>query len=251
MWVQGCPFRCPECLAPEWIPDRPARRVTPAALAAELLADPAVTGLTFSGGEPMAQAAGLAETARLARRDRSGLTLICFTGYRLERLRVRPPGDPVHALLAEADVLIDGLYVAARNDDRGMRGSDNQRVHHLTGRLRHATAALADGPRRIEVRLRATETLFVGVPSRALAAAYPPAAVVPPDPGRFPDPPHGTSPTPSGTTPTPPVTPPPAPSGGEAVATEGRDANETGARGVQTLDAGRRGNRAETEGSGR
>ncbi len=176
VWVQGCPFHCPECLAPEWIPDLPARSVTPAGLAAELLADPRVTGLTFSGGEPMAQAAGLAEVARIARRDRSGLTLICFTGYRLERLRERPPGDGVAALLAEVDVLIDGLYVAARNDDRGLRGSSNQRVHHLTGRLRDAGEALCTAPRKVEVRVRTGATLYVGVPSRALAATYPPVA---------------------------------------------------------------------------
>lgn len=177
VWVQGCPFRCPGCLAPEWIPDRPARRVPPSGLVAELLADPEVTGLTFSGGEPMAQAAGLAEVARLARRERSGLTVICFSGYRLRRLRERPPGPGVDALLAETDVLIDGLYVAARNDDRGLRGSSNQRVHHLTGRLRGAGAALADGRRGIEVRVRDGEALFVGVPSRALAAVYPPPAL--------------------------------------------------------------------------
>ncbi len=177
VWVQGCPFHCPGCLAPEWIPDRPARSVAPAELAAELLADPAVTGLTFSGGEPMAQAAGLAEVARTARRDRSGLTLVCFTGYRLERLRSRPPNDGVAALLAEVDVLIDGLYVAERNDDRGLRGSANQRVHHLTGRLREAAEALEGGPRSVEVRVRTGETLYVGVPSRALAELYPPVTL--------------------------------------------------------------------------
>ncbi|MBA8949882.1 4Fe-4S single cluster domain-containing protein [Actinomadura namibiensis] len=173
VWVQGCPFHCAGCLAPEWIPDVPARRVAPVDLAAELLADPAVTGLTFSGGEPMEQAAGLAETARLARRARPDLTLVCFTGHRLERLRDRPPNPGVPALLAAADVLIDGLYVAVRDDDRGLRGSANQRVHHLTDRLRHVD--LTGGPRRIEVRMRGAEALFVGVPSRAMAALYPPA----------------------------------------------------------------------------
>ena len=60
-WVQGCPFRCSGCVAPEWIPEVPAERLTPVQLAARLLVDPNVDGLTFSGGEPMAQAAGLAE----------------------------------------------------------------------------------------------------------------------------------------------------------------------------------------------
>jgi anaerobic ribonucleoside-triphosphate reductase activating protein len=165
-WVQGCPFRCRGCVAPDWIPDRPARAMTPEALAAELLTDPAVTGLTFSGGEPMEQAAGLAEVARLARAERD-LTLICFTGHRLADLAGRPgPQD----LLAQVDVLIDGRYVDSRDDGRGMRGSGNQRVHHLTGRL--LGHDLETGPRRTEFRLRDDHLLMVGVPSADVRAAW-------------------------------------------------------------------------------
>lgn len=90
VWVQGCPFRCAGCVAPEWIPERPARRADPDELAAELLADPQVTGFTLSGGEPMSQAAGLARLVRRARLLRD-ISVVCFTGYRLERLRTRPP----------------------------------------------------------------------------------------------------------------------------------------------------------------
>ena len=170
-WVQGCPFRCRGCIAPEWIPGRAAREVRPADLAAELLAHPGVTGFTFSGGEPMAQAAGLAEVITIARRRRD-LTLVCFTGYRLAELRDRPPGPGVAELLAQTDVLIDGRYVAARNDGRGMRGSSNQQVHMLTGRLAHAAAELAGGPRRAEIRLRGRSALLVGVPGREVAQAF-------------------------------------------------------------------------------
>ncbi len=171
VWVQGCPFRCRGCIAPEWIPARAAREVRPADLAAELLADSGVTGLTFSGGEPMAQAAGLAEVIEIARRQRD-LSLICFTGYRLAELRDRPPGPGVPELLAQADVLIDGRYVAASNDDRGLRGSSNQEVHMLTGRLADAAAGFASGPRRTEIRLRDRSALLVGVPDRAVAEAF-------------------------------------------------------------------------------
>jgi anaerobic ribonucleoside-triphosphate reductase activating protein len=170
-WVQGCPFHCHGCIAPEWIPRRPAREVRPSDLAAELLADPGVTGFTFSGGEPMAQATGLAEVIKIARRQRD-LTLICFTGYRLTELRDRPPGPGVAELLGQTDVLIDGRYVAARNDGRGLRGSSNQRVHLLTARLAHAAAELASGPRRAEIRLRSRSALLVGVPGRAVAEAF-------------------------------------------------------------------------------
>ena len=171
VWVQGCPFRCSGCIAPEWIPERPGREVRPADLAAELLAHPGVTGLTFSGGEPMAQAVGLAAVIETARRQRD-LTLICFTGYRLSDLRDRHPGPGVTELLAQTDVLIDGRYVAGSNDGRGLRGSSNQQVHMLTGRLADAAAGLAGGPRRAEIRLRDRSALLVGVPDRAMAEAF-------------------------------------------------------------------------------
>lgn len=171
LWVQGCPFRCAGCMSPEWIPDRPARRAEPAALAAELLSDPRVTGLTFSGGEPMRQAAGLAEVARLARRERE-VSVICFTGYRLERLRAAPPSPGVPALLAAVDVLIDGRYVAALDDGRGLRGSTNQRIHHLTRRLADCGYDFARRPRTAEIAISGPEALLVGVPPSGLLAAF-------------------------------------------------------------------------------
>jgi anaerobic ribonucleoside-triphosphate reductase activating protein len=169
-WVQGCPFRCQGCIAPDWIPERTVRLVSPGDLAGELLADPEVTGLTFSGGEPMSQAGELAEVIRCARAQRD-LTLICFTGYRLAELQAAGARPGVADLLAQTDVLIDGRYVAARNDDRGLRGSSNQRIHYLTDRLA-GLPDLARGPRRSEIRLRPRSALLVGVPDMPTAGTF-------------------------------------------------------------------------------
>ena len=169
LWVQGCCFNCPGCIAPHWIPRRIARLMTPEEAVAHLLAHPQVTGLTFSGGEPMLQAAGLAAVARLARRRRE-LSIICYTGFTLEQLRARPPGPGVEDLLGEIDVLIDGPYVAALNDRRGLRGSANQRVHHLTDRLRGFDFERA--PRRIEIHLRDDYALLVGIPTSEQLKAF-------------------------------------------------------------------------------
>lgn len=171
LWVQGCPFRCAGCIAPEWIPQRTARLVPAADLADELLADANVTGLTFSGGEPMAQAGALAQVVAAARRRRD-VTLICFTGFRLAELLARPPDPGVADLLAQTDVLIDGRYVAARNDGTGLRGSSNQRIHHLTARLADFAAEFAGGRRRCEIRLTTRSAFLVGVPEAAVAAAF-------------------------------------------------------------------------------
>jgi anaerobic ribonucleoside-triphosphate reductase activating protein len=171
LWVQGCPFDCAGCMATDWIPFRPARRAEPRELAEELLADPRVDGLTFSGGEPMEQAAGLTEVARLAREMRD-VSVICFTGYRLDRLRTRPPSPGVPELLGEVDVLIDGRYVAALDDGRGLRGSSNQRVHHLTGRHADGDYDFLRGPRTAEIAVVGPEALLIGVPPKGLLDAF-------------------------------------------------------------------------------
>jgi anaerobic ribonucleoside-triphosphate reductase activating protein len=119
----------------------------------------------------MAQAAGLAQVIRLARRQRD-LTLICFTGYRLEQLRASPPQSGVLDLLSETDVLIDGPYIASRNDGRGLRGSNNQRINLLTDRLAQERENLATGPRRAEIRFRMHSALLVGVPDRLVSQTF-------------------------------------------------------------------------------
>ena len=68
-------------------------------LASELLANPEIEGLTFSGGEPMLQAAGLASVVRLARlqrqqRQQAPLSVISFTGFTLDQLRRNPAKMP-------------------------------------------------------------------------------------------------------------------------------------------------------------
>lgn len=179
VWVQGCPLHCRGCLAPGWIPDRPANHVPAADLAVWLLVDPDVTGLTFSGGEPMAQAQALAAVARHARRIRD-VSVVCFTGYRLRHLRRHPPFPGVAALLAEVDVLIDGPYIAARDDGRGLRGSANQYVHHLTDRHRDDDYRFGDRERTVEIRVRGdedtAEVLLVGVPTQRMRARLTTAA---------------------------------------------------------------------------
>ncbi len=167
VWVQGCPFRCKGCLAPDWIPSVPALQLTPEEIL-ERIDLGQITGLTFSGGEPMAQASGLAALARLAR-TKKDLDLICFTGYRYEQLLNHPPAAGVAALLAEVDVLIDGPFVQRLADSRGLRGSGNQRIIHLTPRLREH--GLETQQRKIEMTIRNGEVAFIGIPTPGVLSA--------------------------------------------------------------------------------
>ncbi|MEV0544355.1 4Fe-4S single cluster domain-containing protein [Nocardia salmonicida] len=169
VWVQGCPFTCRGCVAPEWIPMMPRRSVSPTELAEELLALPDIGGLTLSGGEPMMQAAQLAALVRQIRSN-ADLTIICFTGFTLARLRSNPPNPGVADLLAVVDVLIDGRYVAGRDDGRGLRGSDNQVVHYLTDRLRECDYDFEHRARTAELQIDERSVTVVGVPPPGLLA---------------------------------------------------------------------------------
>lgn len=167
VWVQGCPFHCPGCIAEGWTKFTLNQLASPEEIAAGVLANPDVTGLTFSGGEPMLQAAGLAEVYRQARKQRD-LTLIVYSGYTLEKLKNAPPGSGIERLLSLTDVLIDGLYINALNDNRGLRGSQNQHIHHLTNRLDGFD--FETGTRRLEVQVKDGSALIVGVPPRQVPA---------------------------------------------------------------------------------
>ena len=167
LWVQGCHLRCPGCISPGWIPFKPAMRLSPEQIIEKLSLDE-ITGLTFSGGEPMEQAKGLAEVIRMARQERD-LDVICFTGYRYESLLKRQAESGVPRLLQQIDVLIDGPYVRERNNSIGLRGSTNQRVIHLTDRL--SGFALETQVRQIEFKIEDGSFTMVGIPTPGVASA--------------------------------------------------------------------------------
>jgi anaerobic ribonucleoside-triphosphate reductase activating protein len=169
IWVQGCEFNCRGCIAPGWIPIRPARLARPEDIVAELLENPQVTGLTFSGGEPMLQAAALTRLAILARARRD-LNIICFTGFNREYLERSALKEPALQLLGQIDVLIDGPYIESLNDNKGLRGSSNQRIHYVTDRLRQFD--FATDYRKAEIIVTDGQAMMVGVPPRRAGDAF-------------------------------------------------------------------------------
>jgi len=86
-----------------------------------------------------------------------GLSVVAFSGYRLEELLAPPLAGPAVArLLRAVDVLVDGRYESGQPDDsRPWVGSRNQRFHYLTARYSPAIERTGvEGPvRTVEVRL--------------------------------------------------------------------------------------------------
>ena len=133
IFTQGCPHHCPGCHKPEThaLTGR-GERMTVGELFDRIAADPLVSGVTFSGGEPFLHARALAKLAKMCRE--AGKTVMVYTGYLYEKLREAKNPD-WDALLAEADILVDGPYLEKeRSLDICFRGSRNQRVFFLSDR---------------------------------------------------------------------------------------------------------------------
>ena len=81
---QGCPHHCPGCHNPETWPFEGGTPMDEEALANIALANPLCRGVTFSGGEPFAQAEGFAKLASILKAK--GYEVASYTGYTFEQL---------------------------------------------------------------------------------------------------------------------------------------------------------------------
>ncbi len=163
LWVQGCGRRCPGCIAPDMQPTDGGEIIGIAALADEIIALPDISGITLSGGEPFMQADRLALLVQTVLRARPALNVIVFTGWTHAALKASDePG--VRALLSVTDLLIDGEYVKALDDDRGLRGSSNQQMHFLTERIRPQDIS---DVRRNQWLVQENRLRMIGIPTAA------------------------------------------------------------------------------------
>ncbi len=161
IWVQGCCFDCPDCGSPEWREIKDEMLIPPDNLAEKILSIPELNGITISGGEPMLQAKNLHKLVRLLRPQKS-LSVICYTGFTLEQLQKKEDTD-INNLLSETDVLIDGPYIDSLNDNKGWRGSCNQRIHFLSGLYKEREQEFLNRKRDIEIHLLKDHYLLVGI----------------------------------------------------------------------------------------
>ena len=92
----------------------------------EICQNPLLKGVTFSGGEPFCQPGPLAELAKKV--HQRGLDVMVYSGWTLEELQAME-NPQVHALLEQADYLVDGPFLLEQRDiELNFRGSANQRV---------------------------------------------------------------------------------------------------------------------------
>ena len=135
VFTQGCPHRCPGCHNPETHSARGGFDMTSSEVLSRFDADPLLSGITLSGGDPLVQAEALVPVA--AEVKKRNKTVWCYTGYTFEELMAKIPADKaLETLLRHIDVLVDGRYEQTlRNPALSHRGSSNQRVLNLPASL--------------------------------------------------------------------------------------------------------------------
>ena len=121
-----------------------------------------IEGITLLGGEPMLQAAALAQVAKNAQEH--GLSVITFTGATIsECTEDIYPGCT--SLLEFTDVLIDGDFRQDCVDEtRNWIGSTNQKFHYLSNRYEPSIETDKRYHGLVEVRVLERATTVNGCP---------------------------------------------------------------------------------------
>ncbi len=174
VYFQGCSLACAGCWNPAthaFIGTHRRRRRPPEDVAAQILGVLGIDGVTFSGGEPMAQASALTELVDSVRARRD-LSIACYTGFPLDHLRSKGTRAQ-QELISRLDILIDGPYLRERHTNLRWRGSENQQVHFLSPRYRHLAPMAHERGSWIEFELDEQETLhWMGIPPPGFRAAF-------------------------------------------------------------------------------
>lgn len=129
VWTQGCAHKCQNCQNPQTHDFNGGVEVDIEEVINDLKKTKLQRGITFSGGDPMAQAEAVALIAKEMKKD--NLDIWLYTGYTFETIvkaasTYRPEWAEV---LKYIDVMVDGPFIQEKHDPfLKFRGSSNQRV---------------------------------------------------------------------------------------------------------------------------
>ena len=125
IFSQGCPHHCPGCHNPETWDFGCGTDVPVESIVGIVKSNPLCRGVTFSGGEPFAQAAAFAKLAVLLKTE--GYEVASYSGYTFEELLEGTEAQ--QQLLSNIDILIDGPFlISEKSLEIAFRGSRNQRI---------------------------------------------------------------------------------------------------------------------------
>ena len=128
IWFQGCPHHCLECQNPDTWDFNGGFLTKIEDLKQQIGELEFQAGVTFSGGDPMAQVEALALLAKCVHDN--GMNVWVYTGYTFEELLDLMDKNPIYKeALNNIDILVDGRFdIKKKSFDVKFRGSTNQRI---------------------------------------------------------------------------------------------------------------------------
>lgn len=166
IWLQGCTIHCCGCINKDTWPFDSVHEIEIKALAARLaiFKNKRLDGVTISGGEPFDQPAALAELIPRLKKITDGDILV-YSGYEYRYLKLKYP-----EILKEIDVLVSGPFIETEPCRLIWRGSDNQRIHLLSGSARRIYPKninkIEYSNRVMQFSVIGDEIFMIGIPAR-------------------------------------------------------------------------------------
>lgn len=160
IWMNGCNRGCVGCISPELQIYDASKEVTVNELMQMIQhIEAQIDGFTISGGEPFLNPAVLNVLVQ-------SLASICddiliYTGYTIEELRAQK-NEAVDSVLNTCAALIDGPYIKELNDDKGLRGSSNQRC--LIFKYHNRYKGIETSDRTLQNIMYGNKVLTIGIP---------------------------------------------------------------------------------------
>ena len=141
IWCAGCSHNCPGCHNQKAIPFEGGELINIDDVINEVI-QAKHQKVTFSGGEPFAQAKELYYIAKALRKE--GFNIWSYSGYTYNAL-IRHHDPYVQKLLSQLDILVDGRFLLEKRSIAALfRGSSNQRIIDVQASLKEDKVILAE-----------------------------------------------------------------------------------------------------------
>lgn len=141
---QGCKHNCKGCFNPDTHDFNGGEERDMDELIKDVLENPILKGVTFSGGDPFEQANKFAYMAKVFKENK--LSIWSYTGYTFEYIiEHKDEHQGWNDLLKYVDVLVDGRFEEDKmQDGLKFRGSRNQRIIDVQKTLSNKKVATLD-----------------------------------------------------------------------------------------------------------
>ena len=161
IWTIGCTHRCLGCSNPELWDENTAKDISIDRIISYIETIKDAEGITITGGDPFNQLDDL--TVLLHKLNNLGYEdILVYSGYTIEE--ILEMGELAKRAIDNIGVLIDGPYIDGLNDNKGIRGSSNQKIIVLNHSLDTKYDNVENMNRETQIVLNDNMIQAIGIP---------------------------------------------------------------------------------------